>query len=1012
MLESPPADEPEDRAFDSYLDAALGGVIEDPEQFLRRRPECGSALRPRIEALHRLAGAAAGPAPRPHRTADDGLPRERVGEFRLLREIGRGGMGTVYEAEQSSLARPVALKVIRSDLRSSPEARERFRREALAAARLRHPGIVSVHGAGEEEGLRWIAFDLAPGTGLDEIIAESSATGRPLAPARVARWGARLARALEYAHARGIVHRDVKPSNVRIGPEDRPVLLDFGIARDASAESTITGPMLGSPHYAAPEQIRGEPADGRADVYGLGATLYECLAGAPPFQAPTVDGVLHRALVMDPGSLRSRRPDVPADLDAIVLHCLEKDPARRYPGAREQAEDLEALLEFRPVVARRAAAWRRLGAWARARPSLASAAATGVVAAIALAVLLVHGKREEGRRTRAQAVAEVDAAAERLRAFRTGRTAAEDAERSLAALRDEVESQYLTAAQDHDLDRLEREVHAHRRDREAAFHAALQHLRRAEQLDPRVAGVDAVRATLYLERWRDAAATRDEGAEEFYRGLAVAHDPEGTVTRGALGTAPVRFTSEPPGAEVHLFRIVDLSTVRPGGEPRLVPVPLRASAPVPPGSFALRVVRPAGDLREGDLVVEVAGHPVQDCVLVATGSGGVGRLSRLLAVDGARVGDLEDVAAPAMASAGPRDTVPATADRLFLFSDRAGARAEARGPSLAGLGVEVALPRSLVEAGGVPARVWTGDRLRDMELPNGLEVRATAAPLPLSGASALGRTPVASVELERGSYVAHFSAPGFEHQRLHLMAAPGRAPLDCHVVLLPLGSSPAGFVRIPRGATVVRRAFWMQEREVTCAEYLEFLNDPRAREVPGGTEAAAGRWSPGADGRSALPEGWRPDWPALGVSFNDATAYARWRTLRGQGRGAAIAFALPTFEDWLAANAAEDRFYSHGNRFRPKWIKSCFSRRRAAPEPVLAYPRDETPMGVFDTAGSISEWLDAWYDRDRGLRRLAGGCWAYGKADVFRIYGASGWRPERRGDEAGFRLIATGPGDE
>ncbi|MCK6462108.1 MAG: serine/threonine protein kinase, partial [Planctomycetes bacterium] len=253
--------------FDIYLDACLAGTAEDPLVFFARHPGLDGETRARIEEMHRRAALRAPPR---------SLPFERLGEFRLLRRLGAGGMGTVYLARQESLDRDVALKVLRPELQGSREAAERFRREAVAVARLKHGNIVGVHAIGEAEGVQYIALDLVDGRNLDEILAEAAGRGETIPWRDAARWAAGIARALEHAHARGVIHRDVKPSNIRVTPDGKPLLLDFGIARD-TAGGTLTATFAGSPLYAAPEQLSGATLDARADVYGLGATLYQCL---------------------------------------------------------------------------------------------------------------------------------------------------------------------------------------------------------------------------------------------------------------------------------------------------------------------------------------------------------------------------------------------------------------------------------------------------------------------------------------------------------------------------------------------------------------------------------------------------------------------------------------------------------------------------------------------------------------------------------------------------------------
>ena len=224
--------------YDRYLDACHSGTVEEPDTFFERHPGISTTGRERIRTLHRaIAGG------------DDGaLPFERLGEYRLIRRLGTGGMGTVYLAEQPSLKRLVALKVIRPELQASETAVRRFEREALAIGRLRHPNVVTVLELGEEHDVRFLAMELVAGRPMDDVLAD----GRPPVP-RTLRWIAALASALDAAHAEGIVHRDVKPGNVLVAPDDRPVLLDFGMAHLAEIEATtLTRSFAGSPPYAAP----------------------------------------------------------------------------------------------------------------------------------------------------------------------------------------------------------------------------------------------------------------------------------------------------------------------------------------------------------------------------------------------------------------------------------------------------------------------------------------------------------------------------------------------------------------------------------------------------------------------------------------------------------------------------------------------------------------------------------------------------------------------------------------
>lgn len=435
--------EDEGEILDAYMDAALSGDPPDPGVFLAGRPGASAEVRGRIGEVHRLArerrsaGEAAAAARPAAPAAEPGLPWESLGGFRLLRALASGGMGVVYEAVQEPLGRRVALKVLRNEMRSSPEARERFRREAQAVARLRHRHIISVIDAGEDRGTLWIAMDLVEGRGLDALLREAAARGKGVPPARAARWCAALARALDYAHGKGIVHRDVKPGNVWIAPDGEPLLLDFGVARaPADGAPTLTTAFVGSVPYASPEQLAGRKVDGRTDVYGLGVTLYQCLTGVLPFDGETVDRVIHRVLHEEPSPPRRRNPSVPADLDVVAMKALEKDPEARYASAGEFAADLEAVLEFRPVKARPPGPVRRLRAFARARPALATALGALLLGGAGLGLLAAQREAAEERRVREEAAGEVAQAREHLDAFRRRREEADRLEREVAGLRD------------------------------------------------------------------------------------------------------------------------------------------------------------------------------------------------------------------------------------------------------------------------------------------------------------------------------------------------------------------------------------------------------------------------------------------------------------------------------------------------------------------------------------------------------------------------------------------------
>lgn len=295
----------------------------------------------------------------------------RLDQFELVECLGTGAFGQVFKAIDSELDRPVAVKVLRGGAGASKEDVERFLREARSAARLRHPGIVSIHATGQApDGSPFLVEEFVHGFTLAAHVKEG-----PLDPRRAGEIVAALADALAYAHAHGVVHRDVKPSNIMLDPEGRPHLMDFGLAKRESDEppETVEGQVLGTPAYMSPEQARGESSrvDGRSDVYSLGVVLYELLTGERPFRGNR-RMLLLQVLDDEPRPPHRLNDRVPRDLETIALKAMAKAPARRYATAADLAEDLRRFLRGEPVKARPAGRVERAWRWARRNPVPAS----------------------------------------------------------------------------------------------------------------------------------------------------------------------------------------------------------------------------------------------------------------------------------------------------------------------------------------------------------------------------------------------------------------------------------------------------------------------------------------------------------------------------------------------------------------------------------------------------------------------------------------------------------------
>jgi len=381
--------EPADR--EAYLDEACAG-----DRALREEVASLLAARDDADALfdqpvwRSFPPSTAGDEPEaPEREVEPNLPFERLGAFRLIRHLGEGGMGVVYLAVQEPLDREVALKILRPDRAGSFEAEKRFWREIKAASGLRHPGIVTVHETGEEQGVRYFAMELVSGRDLDDVLAEASSRGERIAIQKALVWAREIARALACAHEAGIVHRDVKPSNVRIDSKGRVKLMDFGVARHTNlSKMTLTGEFRGTPHYAAPEQVdsRGGAIDARTDVHALGVTLYEMVTGEVPFAGETTAQVFRQILAKDPVPPRRLNPTLSRDLETVILTALAKEPAHRYQTASDFADDLDRLMRGEMIHARPGGAVTRWVRRIRRNPALSGALGLALLALSALIV--------------------------------------------------------------------------------------------------------------------------------------------------------------------------------------------------------------------------------------------------------------------------------------------------------------------------------------------------------------------------------------------------------------------------------------------------------------------------------------------------------------------------------------------------------------------------------------------------------------------------------------------------
>jgi eukaryotic-like serine/threonine-protein kinase len=383
--------DPFDMVAEEFVERCRRGESPSITEYEQRFPEHARRIRnllPSVAMMEQLKRRV-----RSTRDAESGWSEsfpDRMGEYRLIRELGRGGMGIVYEAVQESLGRHVALKVIPRHGVLDAKRRMRFQREAQAVAKLHHTNIVPIFAVGEHEGLPYYAMQYIRGDGLDQLLERwrEGASRRDEAHWRfVARVGIQAADALQYAHDQGILHRDIKPANLLIDEHQVAWITDFGLAKLIGRDDlTNSGDVIGTLRYLAPEALRGQ-TDHRGDIYSLGLTLYEVLTLQPPFGDLSPSELLRCVTEEQPARPRSLDVSIPLDLETIILKATAREPGDRYATAGDLAEDLRSYLDDRPIRARRASRLEHFTRWCRRNKMVAAMTSVAVVTLLAATII-------------------------------------------------------------------------------------------------------------------------------------------------------------------------------------------------------------------------------------------------------------------------------------------------------------------------------------------------------------------------------------------------------------------------------------------------------------------------------------------------------------------------------------------------------------------------------------------------------------------------------------------------
>ncbi len=931
-----------------------------------------------------------------------GPPEDRFPGYLVLGEIGRGGMGRVFKAQELATGRQVAIK--RFPAGATPRQRERFFREVDFLSRLKSPHVVAFYGGGAEDGDLYYVMELLEGETLAERIARWREGPEPPESRldRAVRIVISACAGLDLLHAEGIVHRDVKPSNVFITRTGDVKVIDLGLAWDQDAPSiTESGVVVGTLAYMSPEQILGVkgPHGRRSDVFSLGATLYEAVTLRRPFEEDEGRRGLRRILDVDP--LPPCRVDraVPPDLSAVIQKAMELEPERRYATAGDMAADLRSHLLGGPVSARPIGRWGRTVRRVRRKRRLVLAGSLAVLAVLASAAAIGRWQAQAVRQEAAASALRESRTAEEehgrlLRDLEAARAAKAEAERLLDPSRPSRSRGTWLALREKVRDLEARS--------QASIDTAVLALQRGLELDNSNREILGSLTGLLWERYLAAEAAGQAPEVRRLRAQILSYAPALADRLRPRGTVSVQ--SDPPGAEAYLFRYEPVGLL-------LQPVPYHPSRGPLLGAEqlpepAMRVVRPPDPLlslygiRPGDRILSVAGQSV--------GTSG----NRLLQeVKGESDGE------------------------SMVVLERDGER------------LHVSLHEWVKEESGAPAPVGLdGPGVEKPSMLLNACVETDAFPLEILPEALAGRTPIPDFEVEAGSYLLVLRADGRRDTRVPFVVHRG-SEVRLRPRLFAHGEVPDGFVHVPAGPAWVGgdpaahypeperfihlEDYFISRHELSMTQYLELLSDPGVRRELEGLEdpnrggllpvewrgsEAVPHYSRGPDGTYGASGKRAQSWVARWISRLAADRFVDWLNRREAQRGGRWTFALPSADELeKAARGADGRLFPWGNDF--EW--SLVSSHRSNPSQTsrcFPCPTDCSPYDVRHLAGSVAEMTrtdepppceDPSRVNPRNLDyRVKGGSAFDDLEPPFRVGGHTRERKREASYRLGFRLVA------